>query len=148
MISYVPAFLHIHVAKACLLEKINMVTASYISPEMQALDEEAKKAGLIIFNEIGLDPGIDHLQAVKLIHEIKSKNGKCPDVCDNPLGYKFSWSPLAALNALKNEALFLFEGKEVKIAQKDVLFSTFPLVINPAFITEGYANRNSLKSYF
>ena len=76
MISYVPAFLHIHVAKACLLEKINMVTASYISPEMQALDEEAKKAGLIIFNEIGLDPGIDHLQAVKLIHEIKSKNGK------------------------------------------------------------------------
>lgn len=76
VISYVPAFLHIHVAKACLLEKINMVTASYISPELQALDEEAKAAGLIIFNEIGLDPGIDHLQAVKLIHEIKSKNGK------------------------------------------------------------------------
>jgi saccharopine dehydrogenase-like NADP-dependent oxidoreductase len=76
VVSYVPAFLHIHVAKACLLEKINMITASYISPELQALDAEAKNAGLIFFNEIGLDPGIDHLQAIKLIHDIKSKNGK------------------------------------------------------------------------
>ena len=76
IVSYVPAFLHIHVAKACLLEKINMITASYISPEMQALHEEVKNAGLIFFNEIGLDPGIDHLQAIKLINEIKNKNGK------------------------------------------------------------------------
>ncbi len=71
-----PAFLHIYVANACLLERIDMITASYISPEMQALDAKARDAGLIFFNEIGLDPGIDHLQAIKLINDIKNKNGK------------------------------------------------------------------------
>ncbi len=76
VVSYVPAFLHIHVARACLAEKIHMVTASYISQELKNLEKEVHDADLIFFNEIGLDPGIDHIQAVQFIEEIKHKKGK------------------------------------------------------------------------
>ena len=76
MISYVPAFLHIHIAKVCLDKKKNLVTASYVSPEMNELNEEAKKNDLIFLNELGLDPGIDHLATMKIVNEVYEKGGK------------------------------------------------------------------------
>ena len=76
VISMLPAHLHIEVAKDCILFQKHMVTASYISEAMQALDAEAKAKGLIFMNEIGLDPGIDHMSAMKVIDEIKEKGGK------------------------------------------------------------------------
>lgn len=76
MISYVPAFLHVHVARACIAEKIHMVTASYISPDLKNLEKDVLDSNLIFFNEVGLDPGIDHIQAMQFIEEIKGKKGK------------------------------------------------------------------------
>ena len=79
VVSYVPAFFHINIAKVCLSQKKNMVTASYISPEMAKLDEQVKAAGLTFLNEIGLDPGIDHLATMKTIDEVAEKGGKSPN---------------------------------------------------------------------
>ena len=76
VISYVPAFLHIHIAKYCLEEGRNLVTASYVSPEMHALNEAAKAKGLIFLNELGLDPGIDHLATMKIKHEVEAEGGR------------------------------------------------------------------------
>jgi saccharopine dehydrogenase (NAD+, L-glutamate forming) len=76
VISYVPALFHVGIAKVCLELGKNLVTASYISNEMQALDSEVKKKGLIFLNELGLDPGIDHLATMKVIEEVKEKGGK------------------------------------------------------------------------
>lgn len=96
-----------------------MVTASYISPVLKALDNEVKKKGLIFLNEVGVDPGLDHIATMKIVDECYEKGEKIisyqslcgglpsPEFCDNPLGYKFSWSPLGAFLALKNDAKFL-----------------------------------------
>lgn len=101
----------------------NLVTASYVSPEMKALDEEARSKDLIFLNELGLDPGIDHLATMKIVHETEKEGGKIleyeswcgglpsPDSCDNPLGYKFTWSPIGAFRALKNKAIFIKDSK-------------------------------------
>lgn len=76
MISYVPAVLHPLVARPCIDEKKHMITASYISPALKEMDEEVKKSGLLFLNEIGLDPGIDHLISMKIINEVRDKGGK------------------------------------------------------------------------
>lgn len=75
-VSYVPAFLHIHIAKVCLEKGKHLITASYVTPEMKALDEECKKKNLIFLNELGLDPGIDHLATMKIVHEVEKEGGK------------------------------------------------------------------------
>lgn len=76
VVSLLPAALHPAVAQACIKYKKHMVTASYESPAIKALDEEAKKAGITILNEIGLDPGIDHLAAMSVIDAVKEAGGK------------------------------------------------------------------------
>ena len=158
VISYVPPFLHMKVAKPCLEAGKHMVTASYISPEMRALDTEVKKKGLIFFNEIGLDPGIDIMSSMKIKDEVEAQGGKIigyeswcgglPDaVCagDNPLHYKFSWAPQAVFNTSKNSATFLVEGEEVTIEGKDLLSSgTSHKNFHPAYKIEGYPNRDSI----
>jgi saccharopine dehydrogenase-like NADP-dependent oxidoreductase len=75
-VSLLPYTFHVKVAKLCIKHGKDMVTTSYVKPEMQALDEEAKKAGIIILNEIGLDPGIDHMSAMRIIDNVHDKNGK------------------------------------------------------------------------
>ena len=77
VVSLVPATLHPHVARMCIARKTNMVTASYVSPDMQELHAQALDAGVTILNEIGLDPGIDHLSAMKMIHQVKANDGSC-----------------------------------------------------------------------
>jgi len=157
-VSIVPAALHPLIAKLCVSNQKHLVTASYVSEEMKALDQSAKSSGVLLLNEIGLDPGIDHLTAMKIIDEEKDKGNRitsfiswcgglpAPENSNNPLAYKFSWSPLGVLNASKNPAKFLLNGKVIDIPGQNLLASHFPnLPIFPGFSFEGLANRNSLK---
>ncbi|MES2485347.1 MAG: saccharopine dehydrogenase C-terminal domain-containing protein, partial [Bacteroidota bacterium] len=105
VISMLPAHLHYEVAKDCITHKKHMVTASYISPAMQELDAQVKAAGLVFMNEIGLDPGVDHMSAMKVLDEIRDKGGKvllfesfcgglvAPESDNNLWNYKFTWNP-------------------------------------------------------
>ncbi|CAO3676791.1 unnamed protein product [Umbelopsis vinacea] len=158
VISLVPAFLHTKVAESCIRERKHMVTASYVSKEMQALNKRAQDAGILIMNEIGLDPGIDHLSAMKIIDTVQQSGGRvnsfvswcgglpAPEASAVPLGYKFSWSPRGVLTAGGNDATFLMNGQKHQIPGTDLLkehFSTVP-VPTKGFAFEGVANRDSL----
>ena len=126
-ISLLPKELHPVVARACLAQRTHLVTASYVGPEMQALDGPARDAGVLLLNEIGLDPGIDHLSAMRVIDDIRSRGGRvvefrsccgglpAPDANDNPWGYKFSWSPRGVCSAGKSAARYVLGGKTVEI---------------------------------
>jgi len=156
VISLLPYTYHVKVAKACLRHKKHMVTTSYISKEMAKLDESARKEGVLLLNEIGLDPGIDHMSAMKIIHEVESSNGKivgfssycgglpAPEANDNPFGYKFSWSPRGVLMAGKNNARFLKDGKIIEIDGKDLFYNFWMMEVPPVGRFEGYPNRDSL----
>ncbi|KAG0359381.1 Saccharopine dehydrogenase-domain-containing protein [Gamsiella multidivaricata] len=157
VVSFVPAPFHPIIAEHCIQEKKNMVTASYISPAMKDLDERAQRAGITIMNEIGLDPGIDHLSAMKMIDEVKSEGGKvtsfvswcgglpAPEASNVPLSYKFSWSPRGVLTAGLNDAKFRMHNGFHEISGKDLMRKHFPDVpIYPGFNLEGVANRDSL----
>ncbi|KAK7205765.1 saccharopine dehydrogenase [Myxozyma melibiosi] len=155
VISLIPYIYHATVAAAAIKFGKNVLTTSYVSPAIKALEESAKKAGTIIFNEIGLDPGIDHLYAVKAIDEIHQAGGKvksflsycgglpAPEDSDNPLGYKFSWSSRGVLLALRNNAKFYQDGKEVEIQGKDLMKSAKPYFIYPGYAFLAYGNRDS-----
>ncbi|KAF9949515.1 hypothetical protein BGZ65_007263, partial [Modicella reniformis] len=157
VVSFVPAPFHPIIAEHCIQEKKNMVTASYISPPMKALDERAQRAGITIMNEIGLDPGIDHLSAMKMIDDVKAEGGKitsfvswcgglpAPEASNVPLSYKFSWSPRGVLTAGLNDAKFRMHDAFHEIPGKDLMKKHFPDVpIYPGFNLEGVANRDSL----
>ncbi|CAK9013355.1 unnamed protein product [Durusdinium trenchii] len=111
--------MHVGVAKMAIQHGVSMVTASYVSPEMAALHEAAEKAGVLILNEVGLDPGIDHLSAMSMIDTARSTGSEIlrfaslcgglpsPEAAgSNPIGYKFSWSPRGVLVASQNSARF------------------------------------------
>lgn len=155
-VSLLPYIYHVKIAELCIKYKKNMVTTSYVSDAMRALDDEAKKAGIIILNEIGLDPGIDHMSAMKVIHGIENKGGKVTSFrsyCGglpalqsntNPFGYKFSWSPRGVVMAGKNNGQFLQDGEVVFIPSKN-LFREYELLDVEGLGTyEAYTNRNSL----
>ena len=156
VISMVPYAFHPKVAELCIAHKKQMVTTSYVSDTMKKLDADARKAGIIILNEVGLDPGIDHMEAMRVIHEIHDKGGKlvgfisfcgglpAPEANTNPFGYKFSWSPTGVLLAGKNSAQYLQDGEEVVIPSEK-LFESYSLrTIEGLGVFEGYPNRNSL----
>ncbi len=158
VVSLLPWAYHPLVARYCLKHKKNMVTTSYVKPEMKALDDEAKKAGIIILNELGLDPGIDHMSAMRIIDHIHNKGGEvegfyslcgalpAPGSAGNPFKYKFSWSPKGVIMAGNNEGQFLREGRIIKVPSED-LFKN-PLQIDfpgtGSEILEAYPNRDSL----
>jgi saccharopine dehydrogenase (NADP+, L-glutamate forming) len=156
VISMVPYAFHPKVAEFCIGHKKHMVTTSYVSDAMKALDQEARKAGVLILNELGLDPGIDHMEAMRVIHEVHDKGGElisfisfcgglpAPEANTNPFGYKFSWSPTGVLLAGKNSAQYLQDGQEVLIPAEK-LFESYTLrSIEGLGVFEGYPNRNSL----
>lgn len=156
VISMVPYSFHPKVAQYCIEFKKNMVTTSYVSEVMKNLDAEAKKAGILILNEVGLDPGIDHMEAMRIIHEIEGKGGEIlsfisfcgglpsPEANTNPFGYKFSWSPIGVLLAGKNSARYLKDGNEIFISPED-LFDNYSIInIEELGDFEAYPNRNSL----
>ncbi len=158
VISMLPAFLHIELAKDCLTYRKHLVTASYISPEMAALDEEVKKNGLVFMNEIGLDPGIDHMSAMKILDEIRAKGGKiilfesfcgglvAPESDDNLWNYKFTWNPRnVVLAGQGGAAKFIQEGQYKYIPYNKLFRRTEFMEIEGYGRFEGYANRDSLK---
>jgi len=156
VISILPYTFHPEIAKHCLELNTDMITASYISESMREFHSEAKKKGILFLNEIGLDPGIDHMEAMRIINQIKKKNGTvesfvsycgglpAPEANTNPLGYKFSWSPRGVLLAGKNPAHYL-ENNRKKFVPAEKLFQN-PSSIHISGIgdLEGYPNRNSL----
>ena len=158
VISMLPAQMHIEVAKDCVLLKKNLVTASYISDEMQRLDAEVKANNLIFMNEVGLDPGIDHMSAMKVIHEIEEKGGKmilfesfcgglvAPESDDNLWNYKFTWAPRnVVLAGQGGAAKFIQEGKYKYIPYHKLFRRTEFFHVEDYGKFEGYANRDSLK---
>jgi saccharopine dehydrogenase-like NADP-dependent oxidoreductase len=156
VISMLPAFLHPAIAAQCVKLKKHLVTASYVSPEMQSLNEEAKKAGIILMNEAGLDPGIDHASAMKIIDRIKSEGGKltvfksytggliAPESDNNPWGYKFTWNPRNVILAGQGTARYLEHGKYAFIPYHKLFTRTEIISIDGYGDFEGYANRDSL----
>lgn len=158
VISMLPAHMHLNVAKDCILFKKNMVTASYISPEMEALNEEVVANELVFMNEVGLDPGIDHMSAMKVIDTIKNKGGKmllfesfcgglvAPECDTNLWNYKFTWAPRnVVLAGQGGAAKFIQEGKYKYIPYQKVFRRTEFMDIEGYGRFEGYANRDSLK---
>ena len=158
VISMLPAHLHIEVAKDCVLFQKHMVTASYISEAMQALDAEAKAKGLIFMNEIGLDPGIDHMSAMKVIDEIIEKGGKmllfesfcgglvAPESDTNIWNYKFTWAPRnVVLAGQGGAAKFIQEGAYKYIPYCNLFRRTEFLEVEGYGRFEAYSNRDSLK---
>ncbi|KAF8865840.1 putative Saccharopine dehydrogenase [Acephala macrosclerotiorum] len=155
VISLIPYTFHATVIKSAIRNKKNVVTTSYVSPAMLELDAEAKKAGITVMNEIGLDPGIDHLYAIKTIEEVHKAGGKitsflsycgglpAPEDSDNPLGYKFSWSSRGVLLALRNAAKYYKDGKIVEIEGKDLMGTAKPYFIYPGYAFVAYPNRDS-----
>ena len=152
----IPYNYHALVIKSGIRTKINVVTTSYISPSMQELAKEVDKAGITVINEIGLDPGIDHLYAVKTIDEVHKAGGKikgflsycgglpAPEASDNPLGYKFSWSARGVLLALGNTAKFCENGSVKEIPGKELMASARPYSTGfTGFAFVAYPNRDS-----
>ncbi|MCH1548017.1 MAG: saccharopine dehydrogenase NADP-binding domain-containing protein, partial [Flavobacteriaceae bacterium] len=158
VISMLPARFHITVAKDCIEYSKNMLTASYISDDMLSLDEQASKKGIVIMNEIGLDPGLDHMSAMKVIDQIKDIGGKiilfesftgglvAPESDNNLWNYKFTWNPRnVVLAGQGGAAKFIQEGTYKYIPYNKLFRRTELLEIKNYGEFEGYANRDSLK---
>jgi saccharopine dehydrogenase-like NADP-dependent oxidoreductase len=155
-VSLLPYAYHVMVAKKCIAHKKNMVTTSYVKPEMKALHEDAKAAGILILNELGLDPGIDHMSAMRIIDHVHGKGGKidefyslcgalpAPEACDNPFNYKFSWSPKGVVMASNNDGNFLRHGKETYVPPKDLFKNPLQTDFPEVGTLEIYPNRDSI----
>ena len=154
--SLLPYTFHVKAAKVAIRHKTHFCTTSYISDEMKALEDDAKKAGILLLNECGVDPGIDHMSAMKIIDEVHNNNGQitsftsftgglpAPDANNNPYGYKLSWSPRGVLLAGRNNAQFRRDGKEVKIPGSELFESCEHMEVPGMGTFEGYPNRDSL----
>jgi len=155
-VSMLPYAYHPTVAALCVKHRKHMVTTSYVKDEMQALDVPAKEAGVILLNEIGVDPGIDHMSAMKVIHHVERGGGRiasfmswtgglpAPEASDNPFGYKFSWSPKGVLLAGRNPARFQKHGKLTEIPGEELFDNYWPVQIEGLGEFEGYPNRDSM----
>lgn len=158
VVSMLPARFHIEVAKDCITHKKHMVTASYVSEEMQELNDAAKSNGLIFMNEIGVDPGIDHMSAMHVIDRIRDKGGEmilfesftgglvAPESDNNLWNYKFTWNPRNVVVAGQGGAAkFLQEGQFKYIPYHRLFRRTEFLDVEGFGRFEAYANRDSLK---
>ncbi|MCK4394086.1 saccharopine dehydrogenase NADP-binding domain-containing protein, partial [Candidatus Bipolaricaulota bacterium] len=154
--SFVPPAYHADVAKLCIEARKPMVTTSYVSDSTRALDKQAREAGVLILGEIGLDPGIDHMSAMKAIHKVQGEGGKvvsfysvcgaipAPEASLNPFGYKFSWFPRGALSAAKRPAKYLQDGQETTIPSHKLLDHYSLRYIEGLGYFENYPNMNCL----
>lgn len=154
VVSYIPPFHHMEVVNACLRNNKNMVTSSYISPQVLATNEEWVSKDLICLKECGLDPGIDIMSTIKVRDDARKEGVKivgyeswcgalaAAEHTDNPLGYKFSWAPGAAIKASKNTAIYKKAGerKVVESPLKDVQIQDD---FSVCFKLESYPNRDS-----
>nr|WP_299338614.1 saccharopine dehydrogenase family protein [Allomuricauda sp.] len=158
VVSMLPPKLHIKIAEDCVRFKKHLVTASYINPDIQKLDADVKSAGLVFMNEIGLDPGIDHMSAMQVIDRITDSGGKmllfesftgglvAPDSDTNLWNYKFTWNPRNVVVAGQGGAAkFIQEGSYKYIPYQKLFRRTEFLEIKGHGTFEAYANRDSLK---
>ncbi len=155
-VSLLPYLFHLDVARQCVNHGKNMVTTSYVKPEMQDLDAVAREKGIIILNETGLDPGIDHMSAMRIIDHVHDKGGKieefysicgalpAPEAADNPFRYKFSWSPKGVVMAGNNDARFLKDGKEINIPTAELFRNPMSVDYPGLGNLEIYPNRDSI----
>ena len=156
VISMLPAFMHGDVAHDCIAFGKSMATASYVSADMRALDEAAKQKGLILINECGLDPGLDHASAMKMIDDIHAQGGKiktfksycgglvAPQSNDNPWGYKFSWNPRNVVLAGQGTAQYLEDGSLKFIPYNRLFTQTDSIEVTGYGAFDAYANRDSI----
>ncbi len=157
VVSMLPAFMHFSVAETCVRYSKNMVTASYVSEEVKSLDTEAKKKGIILLNEIGVDPGIDHMSAMQVIDRIKEEGGKitefesntgglvAPKYDNNPWNYKFTWNPRNVVLAGQGTSQFIQNGRYKYIPYNKLFQRTERIKVLDLGEFEVYANRDSLK---
>ncbi|HMT29530.1 MAG TPA: saccharopine dehydrogenase C-terminal domain-containing protein [Bacteroidia bacterium] len=156
VISLLPPHLHHLMAVECIKQKKHFITASYLSPEIQALHEEAQNAGILMLNECGLDPGIDHMSAMEVINRLKADGCEltafrsytgglvAPESNDNPWGYKFSWNPRNVIVAGQGTARYIRDG-EYKYLPYNRLFTDIETIrVDGVGSFDGYANRDSL----
>jgi saccharopine dehydrogenase (NADP+, L-glutamate forming) len=155
-VSLLPYKFHTDVAKICLKHKKNLVTTSYVQPQMMALDEAARNAGILFLNELGLDPGIDHMTAMKVIDYVHLNGGKvegfcslcgalpAPEAADNPMKYRFTWSPRGVILASRNSALYLKKGRETYIDEVNLFKDRFSYTFPGIGDLEVYPNRDSI----
>ncbi len=155
-VSLLPWTHHVMVAKECIRQKKHMVTTSYVKPDMQALDREAREAGIVILNELGLDPGIDHMSAMRIIDYVHNRGGRidefysicgalpAPEASINPFRYKFSWSPKGVVMAGNNDGRYLRHGKEVYVPTEDLFKHPIRVEFPGVGSLDIYPNRNSM----
>lgn len=157
VISMLPAFLHPEVARDALVTRTALITPSYLSPEIASMDGEARAAGIPILNELGLDPGIDHLSAMQVIDGLRAEGATltgfesytgglvAPESDDNPWHYKFTWNPRNVVLAGQGGSATFREGGLDRVLPPHRLFKEVTHVDVPgAGRFEGYANRDSL----
>lgn len=156
VVSMLPASMHILLAEDCVFQGKNMVTASYVSEEIAALHDKAAEKGVLLLNEIGLDPGIDHMSAKKVIDEIHAVGGDihtfksfcgglvAPQYDTNPWNYKFTWNPRNVVLAGQGTAQFIRNGQYKYIPYQNLYSRTETMSVLEAGAFEGYANRDSL----
>lgn len=156
VVSMLPASMHILLAEDCVFQGKNMVTASYVSEEIAALNDKAVEKGVLLLNEIGLDPGIDHMSAKKVIDEIHADGGEihtfksfcgglvAPKYDTNPWNYKFTWNPRNVVLAGQGTAQFIRNGQYKYIPYQSLYSRTETMDVLEAGAFEGYANRDSL----
>jgi len=156
VVSLLPPDLHLLAARECLRQKKNLVTASYVSANMQEMDHDVQSAGLLFLNECGLDPGIDHMSAMETIDGIKSKGGSinsfrsytgglvAPESNDNPWGYKFSWNPRNVILAGQGVAKYKEDGQLKYLPYHRLFSESRKISVEETGTFDGYANRDSL----
>jgi len=155
-VSLVPFTFHPVVAKHCIAHGKHMVTTSYVSEAMQELDAGARAAGLTILNEVGVDPGIDHMSAMRIIDDVRRRGGRivafrsycgglpAPEANDNPFGYKFSWAPRGVLLAGRNSAVYLQDGRKAETPSHRLFRDMHILAVEGHGDYEAYPNRDSI----
>jgi saccharopine dehydrogenase (NADP+, L-glutamate forming)/spermidine synthase len=156
-LSLLPVAFHARVAAACLAEGRPCVTTSYVSAEMRVLDAEARRAGVLLLNEVGADPGIDHMLAMRAIHRLQAAGATitgfrslcggipAPEACDNPFRYKVSWSPRGVVLAGARPARFRRDGEVVRVAPGGIFDHAEPVAISGLGPLECYPNGDALR---
>lgn len=158
VVSMLPASFHVQIARLCLAASRHLFTASYVSDEMKALDGAAREAHLLFLNECGLDPGIDHMSAMRMLATIRAEKGEVtsfesftgglisPETApDNPWRYKFTWNPKNVVTAGQAGARYLYQGLPVELGYDTVFKRITPITVPGYGTYEGYANRDSIK---
>ncbi len=156
VVSLLPYAHHPAVAERCVAHKKHLVTTSYVSPAMRELDGAARRVGVVLLNEMGLDPGLDHMSAMRIIHDVRRRGGRvtafrsycgglpAPEANDNPLLYKFSWSPRGVVLAARNGGKYLEDGIVIDIQPGRIFDTPETVTFEGLGAFEGYPNRTSL----